>query len=161
MDYIYTSYAAFSTQVTKEGQYITWLLVLIGWVIAGLIAWFIARWQEHRNAARSDTEKTLNLKQDLVNRVSSLEDQAIDFWMTPPVMPQKSLDKFTRDLKTITSIAKNINKTNGQDYPSTNFISLRRAVTLYKTSNISAENYQGHRIQTIRDECAAIRKYYF
>ena len=30
MDFFYASYTAFSSQVMKEGQYITWLLVLIG-----------------------------------------------------------------------------------------------------------------------------------
>lgn len=167
MEYISAFWHDTVAQFKKEGQYITWVLVLIGWAIGGLIAFTVAKWQESKNIARENAEKTRlnlenasNLKRDLICRITQLEDDSIDFWLNPPTIYQKSIDKYSRDIKIITGIAREIDERLSLVYPSENFRHLRRAITLYSDTTLQAESYQGHRIQTIRDECVSIRNHY-
>lgn len=167
MDCIYAFLHDTVAQVKKEGQYITWFLVLIGWLIAGVIAFAVARWQESKNSARENAENIrLNkesasaLKRDLICRITLLEDDSIDFWLNPPATYQKNIDKYSRDIKIITGIAREIDERLSLVYPGHNFRSLRRAITLYSDTTLNPESYQGHRIQTIRDECVSIRSHY-
>ncbi|MBP4042217.1 hypothetical protein J9885_13285 [Aeromonas sp. SrichE-2G] len=167
MDSIQSFLNDFSSQFKKEGQYITWLLVLIGWVVAGCVAFIIAKWQESKNIAREHAENTrrnlekiFSLKRDLTSRITQLEDESIDFWLSPPSIYQKDIDKFSRDIKIITGIAREIDGLLSHTYPSLSFRHLRRAITLYSDTTVSPESYQGHRIQTIRDECIRIRNHY-
>lgn len=147
---------SFLEQVKKENsQYITWALVLIGWFVAMFVACCVAAWQESKNKKR----EKLSLSREIISSLSDLEDRSIEFWLSPPTLaPEVELYKLARDLKTITAMSMAM-KEYGMNYPSSNFITLRKAVTLYDGALIS-ELPSGFRIRTIRDCCSAIRKAY-
>lgn len=147
---------SFLEQIKKENsQYITWALVLIGWLIAIFVAWRVAAWQESKNKKR----EKLSLSREIISSLSDLEDRSIAFWLSPPTLaPEVELYKLARDLKTITAMSMTMREY-GITYPSSHFITLRKAVTLYDGTLIS-ELPSGFRIRTIRDCCSAIRKSY-
>ncbi|BCU49149.1 Uncharacterised protein [Citrobacter amalonaticus] len=139
---------------TTPQQWLTWMLVILGWVVSVFAGWrFLLR--NARNSWIGDIKKA----------ISTLEDDAIDFWMGENNKNEiLELGKLTRSIKDITQLAKEIEKYKGQKYNNANFISLRRAITTEAYNDdktlqrkLSVGDF---RIKEIQEECANLKNYY-
>lgn len=135
-------------------QYITWFLVIFGWVIAGLVARYVLR-KNARNSWIGDVKKAL----------AELEDNAIDFWMGKNDENETiQLRKLTRKVKEITTLANEIQVYGGQLYPTLEFIRLRQAVTtedyLDNLKLVRSLPADDPRIYKISSACAALSLIY-
>ncbi|SBS65475.1 hypothetical protein [Vibrio atlanticus] len=116
-----------SSVLCYEDQYFTWVLVFLGWVIAGLIAY----WQFGQSEKASKKDRHNEWVKDFKEKANELETQALRFWINPSDDAENLL-YFTnaqRELKELTTIAQDIQTLSNIEYPRTHFIKLRRELT--------------------------------
>lgn len=139
---------------TSGQQWFTWVLVVSGWLVSVIAGWrFLLR--NARNSWIGDIKKS----------ISSLEDDAISFWMGNNDKNELiELNKLIRAVKDITQLAKEIERYKGQKYDNAKIISLRRAITTetYNSDKTLQRSLPvgDFRIQQIQEECANLKNYY-
>lgn len=134
-------------------QCVTWLLVVLGWLVTCGLAWYVLR-KNARNSWIGDIKKML----------LALEDNAIAFWMGDNE-EKESLDlkRLGREIKEITTLAQEIQAYGGKDYPNELFKKLRQAVTteVYKNNLLERNlNVLNDKIYDISDACSQLRNLY-
>jgi len=134
-------------------QYITWFLVVLGWVVTCILAWVILR-KNARNSWIGDIKKML----------ISLEDNSIEFWMSDNEEKESiELKKLGREIKEITTLAQEIQVYGGQRYSNDLFKKLRQAVTteIYDNDKLKRNlKVLDNRINNISDACSQLRNLY-
>ncbi|HEI6722193.1 hypothetical protein [Yersinia proxima] len=145
-------FSCFFSNTTAQ-QYSTWVLVLFGWVVSIIVARYVLR-KNAKNTWIGDIKKT----------ITSLEDGAITFWMGKNSTSEAiELSKLGRDVKDITTLAREIQSYGGCKYDNTLFISLRRVVTedISKNGVLCRElTHNDFRIQEISRVCASLKSKY-
>ncbi|MEZ9069444.1 MULTISPECIES: hypothetical protein [Vibrio] len=116
-----------SSVLCYEDQYFTWVLVFIGWVIACLIAW----WQYTQSKSNSTISCHNEWVREFREKLSNLETQSLDFWLKSTTDRENLLhfNSAKREIKELTTIARELQKASKVDYPNRDFIRLRRALT--------------------------------
>lgn len=149
----YSIYFVPPSGVTTKQQYITWILVIVGWGITCGLAWVVLR-KNARNSWIGDIKKML----------INLEDNSIDFWMSDNEEKESlELKKLGREIKEITTLAQEIQAYGGQKYSNELFKKLRQAVTteMYDNDKLSRNlNVLNNRITSISDACSQLRNLY-
>ncbi|KAB7684441.1 hypothetical protein GBN23_02915 [Plesiomonas shigelloides] len=150
-------FCKFISLFNDESQYITWGLVLIGWAIAI----YIALWQTKKN--RTDYVKGTQNQWigEFRDKLTSLEDEALSFWTGGDTQnSHMSLQRMGRNIKGLTTIAREIEYAGGVKYDNKLFKDLRQSITsdndLHKRP-LSPTCYQ---VDRIRNACASLRRVY-
>lgn len=146
-----------------KNQYITWLLVFVGWLIS---YWFICV-QSKDNKQQAQDERIINSHNDNValfkEKISILEELSLNFWSAKSQNepdPQLQLIMMAAKVKELTDIARDIGRFGGAAYPSAYFKSLRIAATNDSELSLRPLMLASHRITTLRDVCGKLKKYY-
>ncbi|MBE2167357.1 MULTISPECIES: hypothetical protein [unclassified Cobetia] len=110
-----------------DSQYVTWFLVFVGWVITALIAYLQFKKSDESSNSISHNEWVREFREKL----EVLEDNALIFWTNKAKAEDDliTLEKLIRSIKEITTIAGDIEKVGGVEYPKETFMELRRAIT--------------------------------
>ncbi|EGR1040971.1 hypothetical protein [Vibrio cholerae] len=153
-----TTLCKISAVLCYEDQYFTWILVFIGWIIAG----FIAYWQLKRSEKSNKKNTHNDWVKDFKEKSSSIENESLKFWLKKTT-PQEDLLYFTmaqRELKELTTIAMDIKKLSGIEYPQRLFINLRRDLTNDRELSSKPLETNHQKIQSIIDSFAKLRNIY-
>ncbi|WP_296061820.1 hypothetical protein [uncultured Amphritea sp.] len=143
----------------KGGDYVTWGLVLVGWLVSVVIA----RWQVRHSSKQVSHQSLESTLQQFLEYLNVLEREAIEFWMsesTPSDIVE--LDRFARNIKFITQKAQKINRLGGSLYLTGSFKNLRQSVTRVPDRDevIKPINYNSSRLTMIRRSCRELRLHY-
>lgn len=140
-----------------ENQYITWFLVLIGWLIALLIA----IWQTNRNRKESIKNTQNEWIGEFREKLTILEDEALLFWAGNSNQEKAiGLQKLIRNIKALTTIAREIDCAGGVKYNSILFKDLRQSITIDSDLESRPLSPTCFRIIKIRETCAGLRRFY-
>lgn len=149
-----------------ENQYITWILVFIGWGVAIGIAIFQNRSSNASELIKSKNE-LIRMHNEWVkefrDKLEKLEDFSLVFWVHKDgerLEPQTALSKMTRECKDLTTIAQEIASVGFLEYQKDLFKELRKACTSDGELNkrpLVAFSYQ---VKKISETCAALKKKY-
>jgi hypothetical protein len=145
--------------IQDDSQYVTWFLVFVGWAITVVIAYTQYKKSSKNSKSASHNEWVREFREKL----EALEDEALLFWTTSN--EQNSIDaivvaKLTRNVKELTTIAKDIKDVGGKEYQSTLFKELRQSITKNAESSSRPLPSTDYRVQTIRRTCSELRRSY-
>ncbi|EUM27077.1 MULTISPECIES: hypothetical protein [Enterobacter cloacae complex] len=140
-----------------ENQYVTWVLVLIGWVIA----FAIARYQIFQDKNKT---KDINHNEwigEFREKLESLEDFGLYFWAEKNTNNEAlAFAKMVREIKSLTTLAKEIKSCGSIPYQPKLFKDLRQALTddsNVKNRPLPPNDFQ---IRRIRETCSSLRQVY-
>ncbi|EKO3839120.1 hypothetical protein LZS99_13890 [Vibrio fluvialis] len=141
-----------------DSQYITWALVFIGWAITIVIA--IVQWKKNKTVVQEASHN--EWVREFREKLADLEDEALRFWMMPSEESDDSrtMNKLTRGVKELTTIASEIKKVGGVDYQSELFKELRRAVTNDKEMEARPLDNKHYRVLSIKTTSTSLRQKY-
>ncbi len=147
-----------SILLQDETQYITWFLVLLGWLIAFAIAKVQARASEKLTKDASHNEWVREFREKL----AILEDESLDFWVSEvdDVKDNLMMTKLTRGVKELTTIAREIQNVGGTSYQSALFKELRRSVTNDSEVDNRPLDSNHYRMVSIRTTVTSLRRQY-
>ncbi|UFM68574.1 hypothetical protein LO739_17280 [Leclercia adecarboxylata] len=140
-----------------DTQYITWFLVLVGWGIAGYVAYL------QTTKSRNDSVKDAHNEWigEFRQKLEVLEDFALEFWAENNTKnPTLALAKMVREVKSLTTIAKEIEKAGGVKYKTKLFKELRQAMTYDAEVGNRPLKPDCMQIVRIRDTCSSLRASY-
>ncbi|MEL4373321.1 hypothetical protein [Shewanella xiamenensis] len=144
--------------LNDENQYVTWVLVLAGWILTILIA--IIQNQKSRKTIQNTSHN--EWIKEFRDKLETLEDEALYFWTSKNNNYSDTLTflKFTRIIKEITTIATDIQKVGGVKYQGNLFKELRQAVTNDNDLNERPLTNNNYRITAIKHVCSKLRAIY-
>lgn len=152
---------------THQEQYVNWLLVIIGWIIVVVVAYF--QYKKSKNNANVIFEKEcrINLIKELTQRLDDLEDSMILFWLSDEsALDYFNLEKYAREIKQINILARRIvdfsvklNILNTINYDQDKIIELRRLCTNISEHDLKSRplNHNQALIIEIRSKIKVIR----
>ncbi|EEM8546931.1 hypothetical protein GI062_25880 [Salmonella enterica] len=147
----------FGSLFKDESQYITWFLVLVGWGISAYIA-YQQTTKSRENAVKDAHNEWIG---EFRQKLELIEDFALDFWAEENNKePTLALAKMVREVKNLTTIAKEIENAGGEKYKSKLFKDLRQAITYDSDINNRPLKPDCLQILRIRDTCANLRGAY-
>ena len=146
--------------ITDETQYVTWFLVFLGWVVTIVIAYV-----QYKKGAKASKEVSHNeWVREFREKLESLEDEALIFWTTNGNNQDLSntivVTKLTRNVKELTTIARDIKIVGGADYKSSSFKELRQSITNDKELDSRPLPDSHYRVVAIRKACSDLRRHY-
>lgn len=140
-----------------ENQYITWALVLLGWAVAALVAYI----QYRKGTQDSKKEYHNEWIGEFRTKLESLEDFALEFWAEQTSKNAiLALAKMSREIKSLTTTAKDIQKAGGASYQPKLFKDLRQAMTYDKDVHNRPLDPDCIQIRRIRETCSSLRMSY-
>lgn len=140
-----------------ENQWITWALVIVGWVFGG----FITYYQLNKNDKDSAKENHNEWIGEFREKLESLEDFALEFWAENSAKdPTIALAKIQREIKSLTTNAHEIHKAGGENYQPKLFKDLRQAMTSDSDLDKRPLNPNCYQIRRIRETCVSLRQLY-
>ncbi|CEK05321.1 hypothetical protein CXY45_002360 [Escherichia coli] len=140
-----------------ENQYVTWFLVLVGWGITAYIAYL------QTTKSRGDAIKDAHNEWigEFRQKLELLEDFALEFWAEDNNKePTLALAKMSREVKSLTTIAKEIERAGGEKYKAKLFKELRQAMTYDSDVHNRPLRPDCMQIVRIRETCASLRSAY-
>lgn len=143
----------------SNGDHVTWTLVVLGWVVAILIA----LWQSRKSWQHLSHQKKESVKDEILNKLRHIEDAAILFWVSEARDTDViELDRFARDIKTITSLARKVEALKGPVYCGATFKELRQAITQAPRNKELPKPvpYDDYRTNQIRSASRKLRLHY-
>ncbi|ELA9876948.1 hypothetical protein V4F55_004868 [Vibrio parahaemolyticus] len=147
------------TSLLKDDtQYITWGLVFIGWFLTVVIAVV-----QHKKSNKTLRESSHNeWVREFREKLEKLEDEALRFWTTETqeLSDTITLTKLTRNVKEITTIARDIKNVGGVNYPQTLFKELRQSVTNDQELGSRPLADTHYRVVAIKTACSNLRRAY-
>ncbi|TKU30714.1 hypothetical protein FDW99_06805 [Citrobacter sp. wls758] len=147
----------FGTLFKDENQYVTWALVLLGWAIAALVAYI----QYSSGAKDSKKEYHNEWIGEFRTKLESLEDFALEFWAEQSIKnPTLAIAKMSREIKSLTTTAKDIQKAGGVSYQPKLFKDLRQAMTFDADIPNRPLAPDCMQIRRIRETCTSLRMLY-
>lgn len=141
-----------------DSQYMTWALVLFGWVLTILIAVV-----QHKKNCKASKEANYNeWVREFREKLESLEHEALSFWTTntQDLSDAITISKLSRNVKEITTIARDIKNVGSVEYPNTLFKNLRQAVTNDNELNDRPLPDTHYRVIAIKTACSSLRRTY-
>lgn len=140
-----------------ENQYITWILVMFGWGIA----FIIARYQICQDKSKTKENNHNEWIGEFREKLELLEDYGLYFWAEKNTNNEAlAFAKMTREIKSLTTLAKEIKSCGGIPYQPKLFKDLRQALTNdnnVKNRPLCPNDFQ---IRRIRETCSSLRKVY-
>ncbi len=147
------------TSLLKDDtQYITWGLVFIGWFLTVIIAVI-----QHKKGNKTLKESSHNeWVRELREKLEKLEDEALRFWTTDyqELSDTITITKLTRNVKEITTIARDIKNVGGASYPQTLFKELRQSITNDQELSSRPLPDTHFRVVAIKTACSNLRRAY-
>ncbi|WP_137297163.1 hypothetical protein [Psychromonas sp. SP041] len=147
------------TELLKDdSQYVTWVLVFLGWAITVVIAY--SQWRYGSKSSQNSCHN--EWVREFREKLEILEDDALLFWTTTNQSLSSTimLTKLTRGVKELTTIANDIKKVGGGEYQSSSFKELRQSITNDKELDARPIADTHYRIVAIRTACSDLRRYY-
>lgn len=145
------------TLLSDETQYITWGLVLFGWIIAAIVA----AWQIRRNNINNHQDARNEWIGEFREKLESVEDYSLKFWVEDSSIDKTlAIAKLTRDIKSLTTLAKEIEKADGGEYQPKLFKDLRQAITFDAEINNRPLSTNCMQVRKIREACVSLRSAY-
>lgn len=141
-----------------DTQYVTWTLVFLGWILTIAIA--VAQYRTNSKASRDSNHN--EWVREFKEKLGTLEDEALLFWTTNKQQLSDAIviAKLTRNVKEITTIARDIEKVNGAEYPKLLFKDLRQSVTNDKELAARPLPDTHYRVLAIKKACSELRRSY-
>lgn len=140
-----------------QNQWITWFLVVIGWGAAGIYTIFELRKNKQDKSKENHNEWIGEFREKL----EALEDFALEFWAENSSKEQTiALAKIQRDIKSLTTSAKEIEKSGGVNYPTKHFKDLRQAMTNDDDIDNRPLSPTCYQVRRIRETCVSLRSIY-
>ncbi|CSC35082.1 Uncharacterised protein [Vibrio cholerae] len=144
--------------LNDDTQYITWGLVFIGWFLTVVIAVV-----QHKKGNKTLRESSHNeWVREFREKLEKLEDEALRFWTTDTqeLSDTITITKLTRNVKEITTIARDIKNVGGVNYPQTLFKELRQSVTNDQELSSRPLSDTHFRVVAIKTACSNLRRAY-
>jgi hypothetical protein len=141
-----------------DTQYVTWALVFLGW----LLTIVIAVTQYKTNCKALSVANHNEWVREFKEKLGILEDEALLFWTTNKQEPSAAIiiAKLTRNVKEITTIARDIEKVNGAAYQKLLFKDLRQSVTNDTELTARPLTDTHYRVLAIKKACSELRRAY-
>ncbi|MFQ6245294.1 hypothetical protein ACLMPP_12555 [Yersinia enterocolitica] len=140
-----------------ETQYITWILVLLGWGIS----FYIARWQIKQSVKTAVNESHNEWVREFREKLEGLEDFALEFWVENHNKDNNvALARMAREIKSLTTIAKEIEQSGGTKYQPKLFKDLRQAITSDNDLAIRPLSISCYQVKRIKETCVSLRSKY-
>lgn len=140
-----------------ENQWITWVLVVIGWIAACAMTYY----QLNKDDSDSAKERHNEWIGEFRQKLEALEDFALEFWAEQNNRePTIALSKIQREIKSLTTSAREISSCGGTTYQPKLFKDLRQAMTSdtdVANRPLAPNCYQ---VRRIRETCASLRQCY-
>ncbi|EPE4190763.1 hypothetical protein ACSILO_003066 [Yersinia enterocolitica] len=145
------------TLLKDETQYITWILVFLGWIIS----FYIAKWQNKQNVSTVKNECHNEWVREFREKLENLEDFALGFWVEHHNKDNNvALSRMAREIKSLTTIAKEIEQSGGTTYQPKLFKDLRQAITSDNDLAKKPLSISCYQVKRIRETCASLRSKY-
>ena len=141
-----------------EDQYFTWILVVVGWLIAAFIAYL--QYKKHKDA--NNRAQHNEWVKELKDKLTSLEDLALNFWFISSSEEQNHMYfiSATREIKEITTIAQDLKSFSNITYPGAFFSILRKELTNDKCIAEKPLKTNHIKFKKINDALVELRKIY-
>jgi len=140
-----------------ENQWITWVLVILGWGLGGVVTYL----QLNKNDKDSAKENHNEWIGEFREKLEALEDFALEFWAENSTKePILALAKIQREIKSLTTSAQEIAKAGGKSYQPRLFKDLRQAMTSDTDIGHRPLNPSCYQIRRIRETCVSLRQLY-
>lgn len=144
--------------IKDDTQYVTWGLVFLGWLITIIIACV----QQKKSSKTSKESSHNEWVREFREKLEVLEDEALLFWTTDKQELSSNIviTKLTRNVKELTTIARDIKKVGGVEYPQSLFKDLRQSVTNDTEIDTRPLSDSHYRVVAIRKVCSDLRRTY-
>ncbi|WP_127908391.1 MULTISPECIES: hypothetical protein [Pantoea] len=140
-----------------ENQWITWALVIIGWIAGCGMTYY----QLNKDDSDSAKERHNEWIGEFREKLELLEDFALEFWAEHTTKePTIALSKIQREIKSLTTSAREISACGGSKYQPKLFKDLRQAMTSdtdIANRPLPPNSYQ---VRRIRETCSSLRQCY-
>ncbi|MEC6833598.1 hypothetical protein VXS06_17680 [Photobacterium toruni] len=147
-----------SSVLCYEDQYFTWVLVVIGWILA---CW-VAYWQYTKTIESTCDDNHNVWVKEIRDKLSIIEEKSISFWTSPEntIDTQRYFSTIIREVKELTTIADEISKMGNVTYPTKIILNFRKAVTSDDGIMNLPFQLQDPKIKNIINSCNNLRQLY-